>query len=263
MLPEPAATTEGSAMTAHDPAPHQDRYSATAGAYDLFAASFRPIQLAALESVLPRFRPDLGPVLDVGAGSAANTATVLERLPDARVLALEPSPAMRALAIGRIAARPEWFERVTVRPEDFFAATLPERIGGAILLGVCGHFDAGERAAMLGELAARLPVDGVALCDLQQPERPERVEPYEFTAARVGELVYRGIAEAWPIDGEQMRWRMTYLTLEGERVLVEDTTEHTYHHPAPERFADEAEQVGLRAERLGGEGVFWALTRVS
>lgn len=56
-----------------------------------------------------------------------------------------------------------------------------EPIGGAILLGVIGHFDAGECAAVLAELAARLPVGGAALVDLQEPERPQRVEAYEFT----------------------------------------------------------------------------------
>ncbi len=237
-----------------------DPYRATAGAFDLFSASSLPAQLAALSTVMMRFRPDHGPILDIGAGSGAMIEAVLEHLPDARVHALEPSPAMRALALARIAGHPEWFDRVTLRPEDFFTATLPRRIGGAIMLGVIGHFDAGERAAVLGELAKRLPIGGIALLDLQPPERPARVEPFEFTAARIGELIYRGIAEAWPVDEDRMRWRMTYLSLEDERVLTEDTAEHLYHHPAPEQVAAEADQVGLALERLG-DGTFWALAR--
>ncbi|WP_454296084.1 class I SAM-dependent methyltransferase [Salana multivorans] len=239
----------------------QDRYQATASAYDLFAASAQPAQRAALEQVLPSFQPNAGPILDVGAGSGFVTEEILRRLPEARVLALEPSPAMRALVTARLTQHPEWHDRVTVRPEDFFSAPLPTGLGGAVLLGVVGHFDAGERAAVLAELAARLPTGAGALLDLQQPERPERVEPYEFTAARMGDLTYRGIAEAWPLDSERMRWRMTYLTLEGERVVTEETTEHVYHHPSTGQVAAEAEAVGLRLERLG-EGTFWTLTRV-
>ncbi len=243
-------------MPDHEP----DSYAAAAGAYDLFAAASRPAQQAALDAFLPQLRPDHGPILDVGAGSGTGVATVLGRLPTARVLALEPSPAMRSLALGRIAAHPEWFARVTVRPESFFLASLPERIGGAILLGVIGHFDAGERAAVLAELAARLPAGGGVLLDLPEPGRPRRVEPYAFTAATVGEITYRGVAEAWAVDTELMRWRTSYLSLDGERVLTEDTVEHYYRHPAPGILAAEAEQVGLRAEPLP-DGIHWVLER--
>ncbi|MGO1258695.1 MAG: class I SAM-dependent methyltransferase [Brachybacterium sp.] len=238
----------------------RDPYAPTAGGYDLFNTSARPGQLAALEVLLPRVRPDWGPILDVGAGSGLNSAAILDRLPEAQVCALEPSPAMRALALTNIAAHPEWFGRVTVRPEDFFSAPLPERVGGAVLLGVIGHFDAGERAAVLAELAARLPDAGAALIDLQQPQRPRRIEAYDFTAAQVGELTYRGIAEGWPLDTERMRWRMTYLTLDGERVLVEDTTEHEYRHPAPAILADEATRAGFTFDQIG-DTPFWLLNR--
>lgn len=199
-------------------------------------------------------------MLDVGAGSGHATTVVLERCPGARVLALEPSDAMRSLALAAVARRPEWFERVTVRPEDFFSAPLPERLGGAVLLGVLGHFDVGERAAVLAELAVRLPAGGAALLDLQDPGRPQRVEPFEYTTARVGDLAYRLIGEAWPVEGERMRWRMTYISLDGERVLDEAVAEHEYHHPDPAVLADQAADVGLRLERLA-ETTFWLLLR--
>ncbi|UYG16593.1 class I SAM-dependent methyltransferase [Brachybacterium huguangmaarense] len=237
-----------------------DAYAVTSGAYDLFAASARPAQLAALDAVEGLLRPEAGPILDIGAGSGTLTAALFERLPSARVLAIEPSFAMRALALSRLAAHPAWCERVTVRPEDFFSAALPARIGGALLLGVLGHFDPGERAAVLAELAARLPDGGAALLDLQAPERPRRVEAYEFTVAQIGEITYRGIAEAWPLDGELMRWRMTSLSLEGERVLTEHTYEMLFRHPAPSTVEREAAQVGLTLEPLGDE-LHWILRR--
>ncbi|MFV0374742.1 class I SAM-dependent methyltransferase [Microbacterium sp.] len=236
-----------------------DPYAASARAYDLFSAAARPGQSAALAAVLARLQPPAGPILDIGAGSGALSADVLDALPDARVVALEPSPAMRSLMLSRVAARPDWHRRITVRPEDFFSATLPARLGGALAIGVLGHFDPGERAAVLAELAARLPRDGVALLDLQHPERPTRVEPYEFTAVTVGDLTYRGIAEARPVDTELMRWRMTYLSLEGERVLTEETVEFDYRHPAPAVVAMEAASVGLLLTGL--RDTFWVAER--
>ncbi|MFT4227878.1 class I SAM-dependent methyltransferase [Micropruina sp.] len=237
-----------------------DPYAATAGAYDLLNAPWRSAQVAALERLRPLLRPDAGPILDVGAGSGLNTAWVLQNLPGSQVVALEPSPAMRALSLSRIAGHPDWYERVTVRPEDFFAATLPPRLGGAILLGVLGHFDAGERAAVFAELADRLPDGGAALIDLQQPERPEAVPAATMASSRVGELEYRLIGEAIPAGGDRLQWRMTYLGLDGERVLTEETTEHIYHHPAPAVVADEAAAVGLGMERLA-DTTYWLLRR--
>ena len=135
----------------------EDVWAAVASAYDVFAVPHEPARRAALDELVPLLRPDCGPILDVGAGSGASVAVVLDRLPTASVVALEPSRAMRSLLLSRIAARTAWFPRVTVRPEDFFSATLPPRLGGAILLGVVGCFDAGERAAVLAELATRCP----------------------------------------------------------------------------------------------------------
>lgn len=237
-----------------------DPYAATAGAYDLMNAPARPAQLAALEAWLPAVDAGHGPVLDIGAGSGLNTAEVLERLADCEVLALEPSPAMRSLIMGRLAGRPDWFSRVTVRPEGFFSAPLPERIGGAIMLGVIGHFRPEERGALLRELGRRLPVGGAVLIDLQMPETPQRVERFEFAGPKVGQLTYQVLGEAWPAAGEEMRWQMTYLVLDGSQVLSRSSTDHRYRHPAPEVVAGQAAEAGLSMRRLPVSS-FWMLVR--
>ena len=161
-----------------------DTYAVSAPVYDLLITSFRPVQVAALERLIPLVRAESGPVLDIGAGSGLNTVFVLERLPEAHVYALEPSTAMRALVLTKVAAHPEWFDRVTIRPEAFGAAPLPDAIGAAILLGVLGHFTPDERAALFAALAARLPEGGATLMDLQPPAPPTPVEPHEGAARR-------------------------------------------------------------------------------
>lgn len=235
-----------------------DPYQASASMYDLMAMNVRGEQVAALKSLTRYLFPQHGPILDIGAGSGLNTAYMLEHLPGAEICALEPSAAMRSLFLARLATRPEWFPRVTIRPEDFFSTTLPREIGGAVILGVLGHFDPGERAALFAELADRLDRGSAALIDLQAPERPVRIKPYEFSVATIGELSYRGIAQGWPIDDEQMRWEMTYLTLEGERVLIEDTAEYTFRHPHPETIRTEASNVGLALTQLDNSS-YWLL----
>lgn len=246
-----------------------DTYAPTAGAYDLFNQSFRSAQLEALEPVLSRFDLAQGPVLDIGAGSGLNTALVLERLPHARVLAVEPSPSMRALLLSRIANHADWHERVTVRPESIFDAPLPRSIAGALMLGVIGHFDSAERTTVFVALRERLPAGAPVLFDLQEPERPMRVAPFTFLDVRVGDLRYSGTGEAWPDsdgdggdgdgDGDSMIWRMTYSTLEGDTVLYEATAEHRYHHPAHDTVRAETAAAGLRMERVG-DSTYWVLT---
>lgn len=113
---------------------------------------------------------------------------------------------------------------------------------------------------MFAELANRLPDGGAALIDLQQPERPEAIPATTMASTRVGELEYRLIGEATPMGGDRLRWRMTYLSLEGERVLTEETTEHVYHHPAPATVTAEGAAVGLTAERLD-DTTYWLLRR--
>ncbi|SDB87082.1 Methyltransferase domain-containing protein [Raineyella antarctica] len=238
----------------------QDPYEVTAGAYDLFNADDRAAQQAALRTVVDRFRPEARPVLEVGAGSGRNFATMLNHHPQLTVFALEPSAPMRALALGRVADHPEWFDRITVWPQAYTEARLPDRIGGAVMFGVLGHFDAAQRSALLADLARRLPVGGVVLLDLKPPARPQDVEPYEFTVARIGALTYRCRTEGQVIDHERMLWRITYRTLDGDRVLVDDTTEHEYRHLCPEALRAEAAAAGLRPEQLG-DSTYWTLTK--
>ncbi len=164
--------------------------------------------------------------------------------------ALEPSPEMRALALTKVAAHPEWFDRVTIRPEAFGAAPLPDAIGAAILLGVLGHFTPDERAALFAALAARLPEGGATLMDLQPPARPTRVEPYEVASARIGDLTYHGVTEGWPLDGERMHWRMTCRTCDDDRVLTEESAEYVFRHPDPETIRAELRATGLSLDQI-------------
>ena len=229
-----------------------DAYAGAAMAYDLFTLPERATAERVLRLILPELRANHGPILDIGAGSGAHAEFILEHLPGASVTALEPSPAMRGLSIARFARRPAWGDRVSVRPEEFFDATLPRRIGGALAIGSIGHFDRGERRAVLAELARRLPRRGVLLTDLREPHHPSRVEPFEFPGGTLGGIEYRGIAEAWPVGREAMRWRMTYLALEDERVLTEATSEIVFHHPSPERFDAEARDAGFTSAAVAG-----------
>ncbi len=167
---------------------------------------------------------------------------------------------MRAIALARITQHPHWYPRITIRPEDFYSASLPHQVGGVILMGVLGYFDEQDRKALFAELAARLPEGGATLFDLQQPEAPAKVDGYEFASVQVGDLTYTGIAEGWPIDEQSMRWRMTYRTSDKQRILSEESVEHVYYHPSKSTVEQEAKAAGLTMTSTGVP-TYWLLTR--
>lgn len=242
-----------------EPVPQSDAYAATATAYELFNEPFRAAQLESLDVLLPRLVPAAGPLLDIGCGPGQNSIWLLDRVPDARVLAIEPSAAMRALAMQRFAARPDR-ERVTLWPSDLASAPLPERIGGAVMLGVIGHLDPSARRELFATLSPRLSAGGTVLLDLQLPERPVDVPVGEFARGRVGDLTYVGVMSASPVGGDAMEWTMRYQTWRGETLLEEQAAVHRYHHPAHDAVIAEAAAHDLRLERIG-TSTYWLLHR--
>ncbi len=231
-----------------------DRYALAASMYDLALEGYVDQQDTAVDHFLAVSDLGAGYVLDIGCGSGRVLARVLARCPQVQAIGLEPSGAMRSLALGRLSAESSWRQRVTVRPEGALEAPLPERLGGVVMLGVLGHFTRAERHRLLERLSTRLGPGGAIVLDLQMPERPEVVPAYVFADATVGQLRYRGIAQGDPLgelDDEAMSWRMTYQTLEGDRLLEEGTAEHVFHHPPHQRVGAELAQHGLTMTRIG------------
>ncbi len=237
-----------------------DPYGATASVYDLVSEGFLGDRLRALEAMIPLVEGRRGPVLDIGCGSGRVAEHLLATLPEVEVLALEPSDAMRSLALSRLGGTPRWRDRVTVRPEGALAAPLPGTLSGVIMLGVLGHLDRDGRGRIARRLAKRLPVGAPVLFDLQPPETPAEVPRAVFADTRVGRLRYRGIAEGSPAQDEAMRWRMTYETWDDQVLLETRTTTMVFHHPSPAVVAAELAAHGLTVSRLGAT-TFWLATR--
>jgi len=47
-----------------------------------------------------------------------------------------------------------------------------------------------------------------------------------------------------------MRWKMTCRTLDGDRVLTEETTEYLFRHPDPETIRTELRATGLSLDQI-------------
>src|SRR5919201_4925139 len=102
-----------------------DPYAITAEFYDVLAGPRWATLAPALANALAGADPAAGPLLDLGAGTGLSTVALADAVPEATILAVEPSPSLRAVLLSRLAARPDLQRRVTVLPMDLFGAELP------------------------------------------------------------------------------------------------------------------------------------------
>lgn len=99
--------------------------------YDLWAADYWRELGPALTAALAGVDVSAGPVLDLGAGTGLGRLVVADALRGARVVAVEPSRAMRAGLTARLMTRPDLHERVTMLPVDLARTPWPERLCAA------------------------------------------------------------------------------------------------------------------------------------
>jgi 16S rRNA A1518/A1519 N6-dimethyltransferase RsmA/KsgA/DIM1 with predicted DNA glycosylase/AP lyase activity len=86
-----------------------------------------------------------GPIVEVGAGSGLGTRVVADACPAATILAVEPSPVLRAVLLSRVVSDADLRERVTVVAADALGVDLPDRLGGVVAINMIGHLDREER----------------------------------------------------------------------------------------------------------------------
>jgi SAM-dependent methyltransferase len=226
-----------------------DQYAITAEFYDLLAGPYWALKGPALAAALDGADPTAGPVLDLGAGTGLSTVAVAEALPTATILAVEPSPSLRAVLHSRLVARADLRDRVTVLPTDLAGAELPPRLGGAVAISMLGHLDRSDRVALWALLANRLAPGAPAVVELQPPARPETVPATEFARARLGDLEYEGSGSAQPDGTDSVCWTMTYRVLRDGRKLSERVRVFPgWHTVGADAVAAEAATAGLTCE---------------
>ncbi|MCC3312334.1 class I SAM-dependent methyltransferase [Nocardia africana] len=222
-----------------------EEYAAAAEFYDLMATPYVASVEPALAALLAEVDTIAGPVLDIGAGTGLSTMLVADAVPDARIIAVEPAPAMRAVLLSRLAARKDLRERITVLPSGFLDTELPAQCSAVVGLGVIGHFDAATRPRVWHALATALVPDGTAVVEIQRPGRVEVSPDRRYTTARAGLLRYEGWSRAEPVDAESLVWHMTYRTYRDDRLLQEVTARHRVWPAGADRLAGEARAAGL------------------
>jgi SAM-dependent methyltransferase len=186
-----------------------------------------------------------GPVVDVGAGGGLGTRVIAEALPEAEILAVEPSPALRSVLLARVNEAADLRERVTVIPEGFLEARLPERLGAVVMMNVIGHFDPTERRKIWGLLRER---GAKGVVNLQPPTESIEVPETRFADISVGRRRYEGWGRAEPAAADRLTWHMTYRTYQDGRLVCEAQVSYPWWVITAERLEAELGEYSLKVD---------------
>jgi hypothetical protein len=189
-----------------------DQYKRSAEFVDVMIASHWAALAPPLSQAL---RGVTGPIVDVGAGGGQGTRVIAEAVPEAEIVAVEPS------------------------------AALPQKLGAVVAMNVIGHFDPAGRQRIWSLLTERLVPGGRAVLNLQPPTEPMTVPESRFADVRVGRRGYEGWGRAEPAGPDRITWRMAYHTYHDDQLVDELEVAYAWW------VLDERQ---LRAE-LGGHGL--------
>ena len=223
-----------------------DPYALSAEFYDVLSEQQWRIRREPIATALRAAPVAAGPILDVGAGTGPCVRVIAEAVPTAAIVAVEPSPAMRAALLCRILQDPSLRERVTVLAGRLEEVTLPPRLSAAVICGTIGYFSPDARRALWRDLAQRLAPGGVVVVDVMMLDRPRPVPPTRVAATRVGDQDYEVWLAGEPASATLMHWTLTYRVRRGERLVRSFQAEHDWHTFGLDLVAEEAARAGFR-----------------
>ncbi|MEE6262604.1 class I SAM-dependent methyltransferase [Plantactinospora sonchi] len=196
-----------------------DRYAESGEFIDVFSRdvwqAFRPPVVAALHRAVP----EQGPILDIGAGSGLGTLLVAETLPTAEIVAVEPSPILRAVLLSRLVDNESLRPRVIVIAAGIQDWMPPARLGGVLAMNMLGHLDPEQRRTLWADLRERLAPSAPLIVNLQPPAEVTTIPPTPFASITIGGRTYQGSGEARPAGNGTVTWTMSYRSLSQDGIV--------------------------------------------
>ncbi|MFI0470709.1 class I SAM-dependent methyltransferase [Saccharopolyspora sp. 5N102] len=238
-----------------------DEYAESAEYIDILISPFWDDFGPALADAIKAIDPT-GPVIDIGAGSGCGTLAIGDALPAAEIFAVEPSAGLRSALLAKVNSHESLRNRVTVLPEGFLEAELPDRLGLVVAMNVIGHFSPAERRDIWKLLAERLAPGGRAVLNLQPPSEPVNIQEAVASTGSIGRRRYECRARAEPTGDGTLTWHMTYRTYQGDEVVDQREVSYSWHLVAEPQLREELAQAGLRLHPLEPTDLgMYAITR--
>ncbi|WP_250293324.1 class I SAM-dependent methyltransferase [Streptomyces atroolivaceus] len=233
-----------------------DYYSTSAEFYELVATRHTASSGPPLSQVLKGVDTSYGPVLEIGAGTGRVTEVIASALPQAEIIAAEPSATMRAMLTSRVARDPGLRRRVTVVDGAAQDLPLPDKLSAVVIFGVAGHLTAPERVALWRRLAARLPDGAPIVVELMGVSSPRLIPPVMSLRETIGRQTYEWWIGGEPTEGDAMRFTTTWKVLrEDGRTVREVSDSYVWHTFDVARLAAEAGMTSRRVTEAGGQAI--------
>ncbi len=208
---QPASIDEAERTPSAEPVVRRDAYGeATAEFYDLLETAMWDTFGLQMLDVLAGVDPADGPIIDVGSGTGIGLAYLRAAVPDVRLVAIEPSKAMRVALHTRLSEFTELRAQTTVIPTTFGDAPLPARASAMVLSALIGHLSDEERTRLWSYVATQTAPGAPVVVGVLPPSRPLPVDLLKYGERRIGDYVYEGWQSGVPLDARRMMWTMTY-----------------------------------------------------
>ncbi|TMR24786.1 alpha/beta fold hydrolase [Nonomuraea turkmeniaca] len=242
----PMTTTEANPFTED----FRDDYMYVAEIYDLLSGSHWEQIRHHLVGALADVDPSYGPVVDLGAGTGQATHVVGATLPDARIIATEPSSAMRIALINKLANNPDLKRRVTVLPSLAQHAELPDRISAVTAFGMMGYLTEADRKELFRKLAERMPPGAPIVMELMALSSPQEMVPARIAREQLGEHTYEVWMRGEPGGPGTMRYASSFTVTRAGKVVKRMYVEQEWFTFGIEELEAES---GMRGHKLTNE----------
>jgi SAM-dependent methyltransferase len=232
-----------------------DYYTPSAEFYDMVAVRHTASSGPPLARVLAPIDTSHGPVLEIGAGTGRITEVIAATLPEAEIIAAEPSATMRAVLTARVARDPDLRHRVTVVDGSAQDLCLPDRLSAVVIFGVAGHLTMAERTALWRRLAQCLPAGGPIIVELMGVSAPRSIPPVMSLRETIGRQTYEWWIGGEPATGDAMRFTTTWKVLRDGRTVREVSDSYIWHTVDVAQLGREAGMTTRRITEAGGQAV--------
>ncbi|SCL15372.1 class I SAM-dependent methyltransferase [Micromonospora inyonensis] len=230
-----------------------DPYARSAEYMDILIADAWGLFAPGLVEALSGLSGETDVTVDLGAGTGRGVETICAALPDnSPVLAVEPSPTLRAVLLARAHGDAHLRARVTVSPTDALNTPLPERIRALVAMNMIGHLSPDDRRELWRRIVPRLIPGGRVILNLSPPTRPVGITRSRMASSSVGDLTYEGWASAEVAGEHRVRWHMTYLVQRAEgRPVSEVTVDYDWWVMDEAELSKELTEHGLTTRQVG------------
>jgi cyclopropane fatty-acyl-phospholipid synthase-like methyltransferase len=231
----------------------QDQYAESAEYIDIMSRPSWELFGPALAEALEGLDTAAGPVVDVGAGTGLGTEVIARTLPDARILAVEPSSGLRGVLLSRLASSDDLRRRVTVLPTGIETAPLPETLSAVVAMNMIGHLAPEARRGFWKLLDDRLAPGGRAVVNLLPPHQAAETPDAQFTGITIGRHLYEGWGRAEPAGADAVAWHMTYRVFDSDdhRMLRTVRVDYRWWVLSAEQLGAELAAQGLTMTAAG------------